>query len=43
MSENLAEEVSEKLIQPFISFLETGASFFFIAIAVYAFYKLVTA
>ena len=43
VSENLAEEVSEKLIQPFISFLETGASFFFIAIAVYAFYKLVTA
>lgn len=43
VSENLAEEVADKLIQPFISFLETGASFFFIAIAIYAFYKLVTA
>jgi len=43
VSENLAEEVSDKLIQPFINFLETGASFFFIAIAVYAFYKLITA
>lgn len=43
ISENLAEEFAQKLFEPFISLLETGASFFFIAIAVYAFYKLVTA
>lgn len=43
ISENLAEDLAQKLFDPFISLLETGASFFFIAIAVYAFYKLVTA
>lgn len=43
VSENLASRVSDKLIEPFISFLETWAWFFFIAIAVYSFYKLITA
>lgn len=43
VSEQLAWEFAEKIFEPFIKLLETGASFFFIAIAVYAFYKLVTA
>jgi hypothetical protein len=42
VSERLAEEFAQKIFQPFIWLLEAAASFFFIAIAIYAFYKLVT-
>jgi hypothetical protein len=42
VSENLAEEFAQKIFEPFIWLLEAAASFFFIWIAIYAFYKLVT-
>lgn len=43
VSQNLAEEFAQRIFNPFIGLLETAASFFFITIAIYAFYKLVTA
>ncbi len=43
VSENLAEEFAQTIFSPFISLLETAAGFFFIGIAIYSFYKLVTA
>lgn len=43
VSENLAEEFAQKIFTPFIGLLETAASFFFIGVAIYAFFKLVTA
>jgi hypothetical protein len=43
VSENLAEEFAQTVFSPLISLLEASASFFFIAVAIYAFYKLVTA
>lgn len=43
VSENLAEEFAQQLFSPFIGLLETAASFFFIIVAFYAFFKLVTA
>lgn len=38
-----ALNLSESIIEPFIKLLMTGASFVFIAVAIYAFYKIVTA
>jgi hypothetical protein len=38
-----ATSLSETILEPFTKLLMTGASFLFIAIAIYAFYKLVTA
>lgn len=38
-----ATGLSETILEPFTKLLMTGASFLFIAIAIYAFYKLVTA
>lgn len=43
VSENLAEEFAQTVFSPLISLLEASAWFFFIAVAIYAFYKLVTA
>jgi Type IV secretion system pilin len=43
VGEALALSLVENLIQPLIALLETLASFFFIAIAIYAFYRMVTA
>lgn len=43
VSENLAEEFAQKIIEPLIWLLEVWASFFFILVAILAFYKLVTA
>jgi hypothetical protein len=43
VSENLAEEFAQNIFAPFIGLLETAASFFFIIVAFYAFFKLVTA
>lgn len=42
VSEGLASDLISYIINPLIKILETSASFFFIAMAVYAFYKLVT-
>lgn len=39
----LAENFIEKVVQPLISLLETAASFFFLAIMIYAFFRIVTA
>jgi len=41
--ENLWYNLIEKLINPLISLLETATSFFFLAIAIYAFYRIITA
>ncbi len=40
---SLARSLTENLIQPIIKILETAASFFFLLIAIYAFYRIVTA
>lgn len=40
---NLARNLTENLIHPIIKVLETAASFFFLLIAIYAFYRIVTA
>lgn len=42
VSENLAEEFAERLFEPFIWLLQGAASFFFIIVAIFAFYRLVT-
>lgn len=42
VSTNLASEFIDIIINPIITLLETAASFFFIAIMIYAFYKIVT-
>lgn len=43
VSQWLAFDFWEKMIKPLISFLETGASFLFIALAIYAFYTIILA
>jgi len=43
VSERLASNLVEKMILPLVNVLETWASFFFLAMAVYTFFKLVTA
>jgi len=43
VTENLAYDLIDKLINPLISLLETVASFFFLAIAIYAFFRIITA
>lgn len=40
---NVAFDMIDNIINPLISVLQTAASFFFIAIAIYAFYKMITA
>ena len=42
ISERLAYSFIDNLVSPLISLVETAASFFFLAIAIYAYYKLVT-
>lgn len=42
ISTNLASNFIDIIINPIIALLETAASFFFIAIMIYAFYKIVT-
>ena len=39
----LAERLIDGIVYPFIELLETGASFLFIAIAIYAFFRMVSA
>jgi hypothetical protein len=39
----LAANFIEKVLQPLISLLETAASFFFLAVMIYAFFRIVTA
>jgi len=41
--ENLWYNLIDKLINPLISLLETATSFFFLAIAIYAFFRIITA
>ena len=41
--ENLWYDLIDKLINPLISLLETATSFFFLAIAIYAFFRIITA
>ncbi len=43
VNENLAYNLIDKLVNPLISLVETAASFFFLAIAIYAFYRIITA
>jgi hypothetical protein len=38
----ISESLTENIIQPLIKLLETGASLFFIAIMLFAFYKIIT-
>jgi hypothetical protein len=40
---NLAVNIKEKLINPFVNLLMLLASFAFIAVAIYAFFRIVTA
>jgi hypothetical protein len=40
---NLAVNVKEKLINPFVNLMMLLASFAFIAVAIYAFYRIITA
>ncbi|MCP4523592.1 MAG: hypothetical protein GY828_05245 [Candidatus Gracilibacteria bacterium] len=42
VSKDLGEDLAQNILEPIIKLLETGASIFFIAIAIFAFYKLVT-
>jgi hypothetical protein len=40
---NLAVNIKDKLINPFVNMLMLLASFAFIAVAIYAFYRIITA
>jgi len=43
ITENLAYDLIDKLLNPLIALLETATGFFFLAIAIYAFFRIVTA
>jgi len=43
ITENLAYDLIDKLINPIITLLETATGFFFLAIAIYAFFRIITA
>ncbi|PID86474.1 hypothetical protein CSB08_00640 [Candidatus Gracilibacteria bacterium] len=43
VNQNLADRLVKNMIEPIIGILEAGASFFFIAMAIYSFYRLITA